>query len=233
MSEYLITLGWRRVGRRVIATEAFCNPPHTGVIAELRAITPEVVMLGDALRWGMSKQGKLQPLDALKGVHPGVDRRVGELADIVHDAIAHHLEDVMTLETAEVVNDVRIMFTEHPVERDALFAAMVPEHEQKDDALLAFEIDRGSPITQVGDNTYPTLVEKQVSRGADGRLVKIAYPVRNLPPAAIRWNEKLIVTLPGVPLTSPLAGWRKPEEMLVRVLSTDVYRAVRDMHGMR
>lgn len=227
MSEFLATLGWRRVSKRVIATEAFCDPPHKGVIKELRRLTPDVVMCGDALRWGMGKNGKLQPLDSLEGVHPSTGRRVAELADIVFRAMTSHLEDVTTLEVEEVTSDMLVMFTQRRKEIMRLVRRMMASPSRPtEDPFLAFTVNYGSPIAIVGTDTTPPMIEKVVECDEESRILSASYPVRNLPPVRLCWDNRMVCTLPGVPQSSPIAGWTLAEDMLAKQIARVFHEAV-------
>lgn len=232
MAEGLFTLGWRKIGIRVIATEAFCDPPHKGVIAELRAITPEVVMLGDALRWTVDKKGKLKALDPLVGVPTSVIRRVGDLANMAVHSVTAHVEDVMTLEMKEITTDILIMMSERRGELLQLVLGMAQEPTHPvEDPIMAIGFDHGSPIVIVGADTRAPLVEKVVEWESDQRVRQITYPVRNLPPAQITWNGKVTITLPGVPMTSPLYGWTASEDMMARMVRGVVQDALLQIVG--
>lgn len=170
MAEGLFTLGWRKIGIRVIATEAFCDPPHKGVIAELRAITPEVVMLGDALRWTVDKKGKLKALDPLVGVPTSVIRRVGDLANMAVHSVTAHVEDVMTLEMKEITTDILIMMSERRGELLQLVLGMAQEPTHPvEDPIMAIGFDHGSPIVIVGADRAP----RWSRRWSNGRATSV------------------------------------------------------------
>lgn len=225
MSEYMLTLGWRVASKRVIALEPFCHPPHKGVIEELRVITPPIVRMGHRVRWGMREPGR--PLVALDTpvVSRQLVRRVTELADVAFRAASSHLDDMFTLPLDEIAEDVCTIVRERLPELTRLVLESPPE----DESLISFEIDHGSPIVLAGGRVDPTPPERTVTKDAHGRIERVTYPVRNLPPAVIGWNGKLVARLPGVPVAGPLSGWTDPEAMVRAGIGKIVVTALRQL----
>lgn len=226
MSKELLQLGWRSVGKRGLAFEPFCDPPHSHAVRLLASIgIKERAAIGQ-LRFAFDADGAMTPLDATRGIPQRLITRIATIGEQVINDGLRLLKDMETIEMEEVTSIALLMLAEH----DRASAEALRNGEATFDTLVTVEFDRGSPL--VAPRVYES-GEPHYAYDDRRHTVCATFPVRNLPPAVVRWDgSRVHVTLPGVPLTNPLAGWTAPEEQHADMLKRVILRSLQSIVDM-
>ncbi len=203
--DVLVTLGWRAVGKRGLAFEAFCDPPHRDVVQQLSSIGAGKIAAIGQMRWSFDAKGVMRALDDDTRIPAWLKKKAGALANVVINDMVTFLDDMCTLEREEVTAAALTMLVNH----DHEIADAIRRGVMAFDDVVAVDCDHGSPIAMTA---APAPEPEQFEYDEDGWLVRATFPVRNLPSAVVRWDvNRVRITLPGVPCAGKLAGWAKPQ----------------------
>lgn len=201
-------LGWRPESRRVLAFTPFSEPHHRGVVEAMRGLPIEAIArTGKELAF--RHDGK--KLQATKGsaVPASMLTSIERLAHVARADMAQVVQRFTLVDFGAIAKDAARVFAGHEAEAEELVRRKGENFEP-----IVIEVDPGSPLVQ-----FVTHDTADVEREESGdRLEKAVYSFPGLPSARIVWDDDkgVVVTIPGVPASNPLAGWKEIEQLNVR-----------------